>query len=308
VVVTTALEMDTMSKYWCFTVNNPKDNYEDLHGVKKWSYMIAGHEVGDEGTPHLQCFVVYETRTRFSTVKKQLPRAHIEQMYGTTTQAIEYCKKDGRWLDFGTPPPENTRSGGRSGGVATADKYKKIIKLSEEHNFEEIKEEFAPQYFLHYNTIKRIAMDKRMKPKALKRHENEWIYGKTGLGKSSYVRETYPNLYDKTHNKWWNGYEGEEVVLIDDLGKTEATWIGTHLKIWADLYPFPCDQKWGENLIRPKKIIVTSNYSIEELFGHDENLCEALTRRFACRHIINPFPHLLRYQYDLESGSESETI
>lgn len=119
--------------------------------------------------------------------------------------------------------------------------------------------------------------------------DNEWIWGLPDTGKSYTARrENYP-FFTKLHNKWWLGYQGESAVLYDDLSKTDAQWVGDFLKTWADLYAFPVETKFGGMMIRPKRIIVTSNYSIETLFGHDEELCAALKKRFKVRHFVEPF-------------------
>lgn len=285
----------SQSRCWCFTINNPKPGYADLYKVRNWTYMIAGKEVGAEGTPHLQCFVIYKTRTRFSTVKKQLPNAHIEVMNGNSTQAADYCKKDGDYEDYGEF--EFIDRGGSSGGTKKAINYKNIIEHAEKNNLTWIRDNEPSVYFRHYHTCKRIAMDNPVSLETLVQLNNEWIYGATGLGKSSAARLENPGAYIKSHNKWWLGYKGEDTVIIDDISKSEAIWLGEFIKNWADHYPFPSETKGDGMMIRPKKIIVTSNYSIEELWGHDEHLCESIKRRFKERHILNPFPHLLNYRY-----------
>jgi hypothetical protein len=274
------------SKYWCFTINSTW-NLDALDNVKNWCYLVAGREVCPETRrKHLQCFVVYNVRTAFSTVKRQLPTAHIEKMMGTPQEASDYCKKDGDFEEFGKLPDY---TGGASGGRKKAINYKSIIQLAEDHDFATLKENHPGEYFRHYHTIKRIAMDNPKPVEALDELKHEWIWGKSGLGKSYTARQENPGLYIKSHNKWWLGYKGESAVLIDDLSKTEAAWFGEHLKQWCDHYPFPAETKGDGMVIRPEKIIVTSNYTIEELWGHDENLCEAITRRFKVRHFVQPF-------------------
>ena len=43
--------------------------------------------------------------------------------------------------------------------------------------------------------------------------------GCSGVGKSSYIRSIVPkeDLYIKQRNKWWDGYRGEQVAVMDDL-------------------------------------------------------------------------------------------
>jgi len=278
------------SKFWCFTINNPRSNYKDLNGIKNWEYMVVGNEVGENGTKHLQGFLAYKTRTKFSTIKNQIPMAHIEKMLGTPQQASDYCKKEGNFEEYGVIPDYQ---GGSTGGQKKAENYRKVIKQCEENDLEAVKGDNPALYFLHYSTVKRIAMDApQANIKPLDKLENEWIWGATGLGKSFTARQENPGAYIKTHNKQWNQYNGEDNVIIDDLSLTSSNWIGEHLKQWADHYLFPADVKYCQKTIRPKKIIVTSNYSIEEMFGHDVALCEAISRRFKVRHIIEPFPAL----------------
>lgn len=92
-----------------------------------------------------------------------------------------------------------------------------------------------------------------------------WITGEPGVGKSYAVRSVFRGrLYVKNHSKWWCGYDGEEVVLIDDV-HADAAWIVHYLKIWADAYPFIAETKGGMARIRPRWIIVTSNWRLREL-------------------------------------------
>lgn len=116
-----------------------------------------------------------------------------------------------------------------------------------------------------------------------------WIKGEPGVGKSYGVRKMARSLYLKDHNKWWDGYDGEETVLIDDV-HLESKFLVHFLKIWADAYPYNAETKGGMMKIRPRWIIVTSNYDLKDLgrkegrqgeiqFMEPEDLA-ALRRRF----------------------------
>jgi hypothetical protein len=108
-------------------------------------------------------------------------------------------------------------------------------------------------------------------------HRNFWYWGDTGTGKSRKAREN-TSLYLKKRNKWWDGYDNEECVLIEEWSPDMKTTTAQELKIWADIYSFPAEIKGGMIVIRPRMLIITSNYKIEECF--EERDVEAIKRRF----------------------------
>jgi len=271
------------AKHWVFTINNYDEENEVIPDESEYEYMVIGKEIGEEGTPHLQGYVCFKNKKRFRAVKLLMPRAHLEVMRGTPEQASNYCKKDGEWASNGTCP----KSQGSAGGKATKEKYQRTILHAKKREMDKIEDEAPDLYLRFYSTLKRIGKDNPAEVKDLDVLDNEWIYGEPDTGKSRTARRENPGFYDKSLNKWWEGYQGEEVVVIDDLDKETAKWMGNFLKRWADHYPFPAEEKFGAKVLRPRKIVVTSNYSIDELFGHDEQLCKALKRRFKVRHFVN---------------------
>lgn len=40
----------------------------------------------------------------------------------------------------------------------------------------------------------------------------------------------------KSITKWWDGYKGERVVLIDDFEIDSIKYLNHYLKIWGDPY------------------------------------------------------------------------
>lgn len=120
--------------------------------------------------------------------------------------------------------------------------------------------------------------------------DNDWLYGGTGSGKSLGAREKAKadgfRYFVKDPNRWWDNYDGQEVVIIEDLDLHSADQCRS-LKIWADLYPFHGEVKLGHTkLIRPQRIVVTSNYSPAEIWTRDGDL-EPILRRFRVRETAN---------------------
>lgn len=69
------------SVYWSVTINNPReDDEENIANARTRGWVVEGQkEVGENGTPHYQLMVNTRTQQRFTALKKQFPRAHIEQ-------------------------------------------------------------------------------------------------------------------------------------------------------------------------------------------------------------------------------------
>jgi hypothetical protein len=107
-----------------------------------------------------------------------------------------------------------------------------------------------------------------------------WIYGQAGCGKSRWAREKFPTAFLKPINKWWDGYNHESEVIMDDVDPKHKDWIGYFLKMWTDRYAFIAEQKGTSIKIRPTIFLITSQYSIEQIFDDDETRA-AISRR--CR-------------------------
>lgn len=257
------------SRGWCFTINNYTDDDIDKLNQVECQYLIYGREVAPStGTPHLQGYIHFSNETTLRAVaKKVIPRGHYEKRLGTIQEAIDYCKKDGMVTERGTISTKATKS----------DEWGRVVQLAESGSLSELKEEYPRIYLTHYKTILSI---RAFKSRPLDGDlEHEWWCGPTGTGKSMTLWKDYPGHYQKPVNKWWDGYAGEEVVAIEEWEpKNECT--ASKLKIWADRYPFPAEIKGGTiQRIRPKKIIVTSNYTIRECFPNEQDY-GPLERRF----------------------------
>jgi len=105
-----------------------------------------------------------------------------------------------------------------------------------------------------------------------------WIHGASGSGKTRAVLGLYPDCYIKPRNLWWDGYAGEDVVLVDDVDVFDKA-LGGKFKHWADYPAFIGEAKGTSVRIRPKKVIITSQYTIQQIW-EDPETRDALGRRF----------------------------
>lgn len=75
-------------------------------------------------------------------------------------------------------------------------------------------------------------------------------------------------------------------MIIDDVDK-DSKWMGTSLKHWMDHRPFMAPVKGGYMEIRPKSIIVTSNYMPDEIW-EEEMVWKAIQRRLKVKKFTLP--------------------
>ncbi len=264
-------DLMSQSRNFVFTMNN----YEDTKLVDELDcrYIIYGKEVGASGTPHLQGAVVFKSARRLPAVIKKMPGCHVEMMHGRLEQAVEYCMKDGDWTERGDKPKSQSEK-----GAGEKRRWKEIREAAEEGRYEDIDDEVRFKYDQNIERIRSRALKARKLQDTETQHE--WYWGDSGTGKSRKARTENPEAYLKMCNKWWDGYTDQETVIIEDLDKKHDV-LCHHLKIWGDRYPFPGEMKGSGAVIRPKKIIVTSNYHPSDIWFSDSDL-QPILRRFKC--------------------------
>ena len=96
--------------------------------------------------------------------------------------------------------------------------------------------------------------------------EVHWRWGKAGLGKTRYVWEKHGlSVYTPTTYKWWEGYDGHKVVLIDEFRKDWCKF-GELLKL-LDIYPYTVETKGGSRQIQATTFYITSCKPPEEVYN-----------------------------------------
>lgn len=274
------------SRNFVFTLNNYSDDeVEEVREIlRQAKYGVFGFEKGDNGTPHLQGFVAFANPRSFDGTRKLFKlttgfRIHLEPSK-TIHQAIDYCKKDGQWEEFGTIPATQQQK-----GEMERERWRITLDLAKSGLVDAIDPKVQ---FLHAKTIEFVHHRELRKRKMDDTpHKMYWLFGPTGTGKSRMAREAFPEAYLKNPNKWWDGYVDQPVVLLEDLDKSHEHMV-YYLKIWLDRYPFPAEVKGSSMMIRPRTIVITSNWSPAQIWTEPNDL-EPLLRRVTLLDFSNEF-------------------
>jgi len=259
-------------------VNNYTPETEEAIKEIECKYLVFGREVGDSGTPHLQGYIVFLNQKTLSAAKSQIPQnPHLEVAKGNSKQNFDYCtKQDEEYFEKGERPLTSKEK-----GETEKKRYERAWEQAKAGDIEEIDADIRMRL---YGTIKRIRADHQQVPESLDEMDFWWYVGASGTGKSRAAREENPGYYIKNKNKWWDGFVNQLCVIIEEWFPDVVSGLQQMFKEWLDHHPFAAETKGGYTCIRPRKIIVTSNYTFEECFGHDRTgLYEPLLRRLKIR-------------------------
>lgn len=176
--------------------------------------------------------------------------------------------------------------------------YQICVNLAKEGKFDTILNEYPHIYLQFENKLKALFIDINKTQRLFLGNEYGpffknhflWLWGKTGTGKSYYcnvvvelINGFYKELskqrnqefkplrvYYKNKNKWWDKYTNEEIVIIEEASPETFKTSAHYYKQWIDEYPFNPEIKGATlDYIRPKFIIITSNYSLKQCCSDD---------------------------------------
>lgn len=258
------------SKSWFLTLNNwTPEEYQKAKALPARRKIIA-KEVGEEKkTPHLHMVYIFKTAKRFNAMKRLFPRANIQRMQGKWEDQ-EYLIKDGdAYIE------DNSKQGKRT----DIDKFVKDCLEKKEDDV--IKEN--PAAWCKYQRAYAKLKEKKEKLDTKKYREIKVIihWGLTGTGKTRTAYESSDDVYkwSPSSPEWWDGYEGEKTLLIDEFyGQLKPARL---LQI-LDGYQLRLPIKGGFTYARWTTVYITSNVPWMDWYNNGNvpgTVIQALQRR-----------------------------
>jgi len=287
-----------MFSHWCFTYWGHDDPDNKAAGrppkipvpdEKRVRYCVWQLERGGncEGL-HWQGFVMLRRNCRLPGAQKAvgLPKGtHFDARKGTPAEARDYCMKaDTRvtkveWVG-GPEVPFGPQEWGEwiDGQGSRSDLHHAVACAS----LREVKAEFPTVYVKYHRGLEKLMTDKPVfncKPEV-------WIlWGEgTGTGKTRSVTSLGSDGLVSYYRKdpgtaWWDGYEGEDLVHIDEVGDGAHGWMTANVfKQLFDFGPNYVSAKGAQRVpFSPKYVVLTSNVDPKKWFPNER--WETIERR-----------------------------
>ncbi|ATP66710.1 Rep [Rodent associated cyclovirus 1] len=273
-------------KRLCFTLHDyTESEYNGIINVfkTKCTYLIIGKEICPttqrrhlQGYMYIVILFIFRNLNksyRFSTIKRLFctERVHIELARGSDTDNRRYCSKENDFFEYGTPSTNSRKSN-------TIQDATEAIRQG--HNLQYVAENFDTIYVRHWRGLEKFIEKIKPPPERDFKTFVKYFYGPPGTGKSrtalQEAKETNEPIYYKPRGPWWDGYEQQPNVIIDDF----YGWIPYDdlLKI-LDRYPYRVPIKGSYQIFNSKRIWITSNIEPEKQYKHSHFIPEALLRR-----------------------------
>lgn len=208
---------------------------------------VIGQEEHKDGGKHLHAVVEYAQKmnikdSRFFDMNGFHPNF---QGVKNWSQSSAYCKKDGNYIEevsFDDSTPDNYRKRKADMKAWSNDKAAKA----------------------RTDVVWPIALPDGSTHHPLGKKRHLWIVGPADSGKSTWAMNTFDGMkvFLRSPTKYpFEGYQGEEVIIYDDIYPTQEEWLNVSMTHWNNMHVFG-DTRY-EQVVWPNKkdltMIVLSN-------------------------------------------------
>lgn len=256
---------DRPAKTWgpCTLNNYTEDDITWLKSLEV-NKMTCSKEVGEEGTPHLQFHVTFKRAYRFAGLKK---------LHNQVSWRIQDCPQDNNYsrkrdgeliIDV-----DNTK---KKGARTDLQQTKEIVQSTNS-----MRAVCEGQFNYQCMRTAELYLKYCEQPRPIGPIKIYWLWGESGAGKSRYPYDHHEEVFKPINYKWWEGYDGHKVVLIDEFRKDFCTFHDL-LAPLTDIYPFRVETKGGSRQVQFDTLYFTSCFHWRDVYDTREDLYQ-LERR-----------------------------
>ena len=214
---------------------------------------------------HLQGYIAFKNAKTFKQTKRWfgLDKIHIESAKADDYANEKYCSKEQVIIEKGEPMKQGKRT----------DIERAIEIVKETGSIGKVLD-----HVYNYQAVRHAELYMKYKEPEVVRPNLQVIniWGESGKGKTRYVYENETRIYKPINYKWWDGYDGHEVVLLDDI---RGDFCKFHeLLNLLDIYPIKVESKGGSRQLRAQKIYITTPRPLTEMYQTREDIYQ-LERR-----------------------------
>lgn len=280
------------------TINGPEKLHFDHKEIKKIlvenfptvKYFCMGDEIAKTGTLHTHIYVVFSSRVRWNTVKKNFPGAHIEIARGSAQDNRDYCKKSGRWEnsdkhetvvegtfeEWGTFPKQKGR---------LADMEELYLLIEQGYSNAEILA-LNNDYILNIEKLDKLrTMLLIEKFKGTRRLDLHccYVFGETGGGKTRGILDMHgdSNVYrvsDYLHP--FDSYSCQPVIAFEEFRSGLRL---SDMLNFCDIYPIELPARYTNKYACYNKVYIVSNWPLEDQYQDIQKTDQASWRAFLRR-------------------------
>lgn len=266
---------------FCISINNPTElDYESLTSLypRTARFIVYQTEKGNkENTTHIQAYVQFSEKTRFTAVKKIFPRAHIEEqsLKASVDDNIHYCSK----ADTRMAGPHGTL--GKPSHQGCSNELSVVCDLiGDGMGVQELWREHRPLMVRHHRGLERAVyfhnlpivdrpytLDHFLEPK-MDLSKSVVLNGPSGIGKTQFALAHFSNPLMVRHKDDLGTFERgvHDGIIFDDM--CFAHWPRTTQIHITDMdQPSSIDIKYGRATIPAytPKIFTTNNLELFDL-------------------------------------------
>lgn len=221
--------MQQRSRNWVFTVNNPVEGQwpDSDEYASQERYVAYQYERGENGTLHIQGYVVWHNAKTLEQCKAICPRAHLQVRRGTHAQARDYATKEETRLQGTVPTVRGLEPAGQG---ARTDINVLQQRLREGATEMQIADELFPLWVRHFRAIREYRMLRPLVRRSVQTMLRVY-WGPPGTGKTTRARREAEEFAGDASQVYWlsrptgsgtvwfTGYQSgyHRVLIIDEF-------------------------------------------------------------------------------------------